>query len=242
VRLYFQGASSSEVTAIGNSEKITDISPPAAADPWVDWPDLHKPVQYSRPDGANEVQSVVTDGARWATHRSVRLLVEQGRIDEAIRDLRALADTGDRVAVYRLADLLIERGRVDEAIRDLRALVDAGDRAAALVLARYERVEEAWSGSGESLAGQPVPVPTGSVGVAPLSMNGHVSPTSGFDDASATSTGDSLVPSESSTTSAWPPSLPASRARSEAPSVPTASDPVQGDGPLYGGGSVRAVG
>jgi len=74
------------------------------------------------------------------------LLVEQGRVDEAIAVLRQHADAGDGYAAERLADLLVEQGRVDEAIAVLRQHADAGDGYAAQRLAdllvEQGRVEE----------------------------------------------------------------------------------------------------
>jgi predicted negative regulator of RcsB-dependent stress response len=67
------------------------------------------------------------------------VLVEQGRVDEAIDILHARVDAGDKSAAERLADVLAGQGRVDEAIDILQALADAGDESIARRLADLER-------------------------------------------------------------------------------------------------------
>lgn len=69
--------------------------------------------------------------ASQATERLVRLLVEKGRVEEAIAVLRPQAGNGDFLAAGRLADLLIEQGRVEE----LRQRAAAGDRHSRMLLA-----------------------------------------------------------------------------------------------------------
>ena len=53
-------------------------------------------------------------GDRLAAGHLAELLVEQGRVDEAIDVLRAYADAGDTLAAIHLDDLLARHGRVDE--------------------------------------------------------------------------------------------------------------------------------
>jgi thioredoxin-like negative regulator of GroEL len=74
----------------------------------------------------------LADSGSWqAAKRLVELLIDQGRIGEAIEVLRPLADAGDDHAAYQLADLLFGLGRTGE----LQALADTGDDEAAQLLA-----------------------------------------------------------------------------------------------------------
>jgi thioredoxin-like negative regulator of GroEL len=85
-------------------------------------------------------------GDGYARNRLAELLVQHGRLDEAIAIWRPRADTGDGHARNRLAELLVRQGRLDEPIAIWRAHADAGDGHArnrlAELLARQGRVDE----------------------------------------------------------------------------------------------------
>ncbi|MFF5077942.1 tetratricopeptide repeat protein [Actinoplanes sp. NPDC000266] len=74
------------------------------------------------------------------------VLIEQGRVDEALRVLRDLDGTWSWYAARKQSDVLIEQGRVDEALRVLRDIADAGHEDAkerlADVLAAQGRLDE----------------------------------------------------------------------------------------------------
>jgi tetratricopeptide (TPR) repeat protein len=72
------------------------------------------------------------DAGDWTAMSLVDWLADQGRVDEAIHQLRLRADAGGPAFAKRLAQLLADQGRVDE----LRARADARDGAAAERLAQ----------------------------------------------------------------------------------------------------------
>ncbi|MER5625843.1 hypothetical protein ABT061_32880 [Streptosporangium sp. NPDC002544] len=90
----------------------------------------------------------------------VGLLVEHGRVEEAIAVLRTRADAGDDIAALRLSGLLVDQGRAEEAVAVLRARADIGDPYAAyhLVnrLVEHGRAEElrARADTGDTYAAQ----------------------------------------------------------------------------------------
>ena len=61
-----------------------------------------------------------------AAHRLSKLLVGEGRIDDAITAFEPLAAKGAIAASWRIADLLAELGRVDEAVALLQSLLKQG--------------------------------------------------------------------------------------------------------------------
>ncbi|WP_327749900.1 tetratricopeptide repeat protein [Streptomyces europaeiscabiei] len=88
------------------------------------------------------------DGRGQPTWWLADILVEQGRVQEALTTLRDYADR-DAWAAERLADLLVEQGRIEEALTALRFHADRGDQKAMIrlvtLLAERGRIEEALS-------------------------------------------------------------------------------------------------
>ncbi|WP_433567014.1 tetratricopeptide repeat protein [Nocardia sp. CA-151230] len=76
-----------------------------------------------------EVEARAVNGDRYARRALADWLVRQGRIDEAIGQMRVLAEGGNPSASRRLARLLAGQGRVEEAISHLQRLPER-DRSA----------------------------------------------------------------------------------------------------------------
>jgi tetratricopeptide (TPR) repeat protein len=86
-----------------------------------------------------------TEALRWAAD----VMVEAGRIDEAISWLQARAGAGDTDALRWVAHLLVEAGRTDEVITYFQLAAEAGDtdalRWVADVMVEAGRIDEAIS-------------------------------------------------------------------------------------------------
>ncbi|MER7460272.1 tetratricopeptide repeat protein [Micromonospora sp. NPDC126480] len=90
-----------------------------------------------------ELRKIAIDGD--TRHRLVTVLVQQGKVNEAVAELRRIA-AADPYASLRLANLLVEQGRVDEAIEELRESTAAGHDTARLrlieLLEQHGRIDD----------------------------------------------------------------------------------------------------
>ncbi|WP_203788294.1 tetratricopeptide repeat protein [Paractinoplanes rishiriensis] len=83
----------------------------------------------------DELRERAVAGDRYAARRHAALLVDRGRVDDAIEVLRAEVDAGNRPAARQLFAVLAEFGRFDE----LKVLANAGDQSASWYLsAEYQ--------------------------------------------------------------------------------------------------------